>query len=1054
MRILVADDHLESRDYLRRLMVDRGDSVLEAATGEEALEIARRECPDLVLSDVLMPIMDGFELLQQLRLDPATRSIPVILLSGAYHEDASQTLAAAGGASALLTKPYRKTELLAAIDAATRDATAHSVAPEFEREHMRVLMDKLSEKTTEAERAGETLRQSESQMQAMFESALDAMLVADDEGRSLMANRAACQLTGYSCDELLKLKVDDLTRESWGALVAMGDHSGEMTLLRKDGSSVPTEYSMVANFAPELSLCVLRDISTRKAAEEALVKSRDSAVALLNDFPGLIWRSGVDGKCDYFNRTWLEFTGRTFEQELGDGWLESVHPEDRESAMGGYLDAFHAQRPFVLEYRLRRHDGEYRHIVDFGSPYFGLDGRFAGFLGSCYDVTERERAKERVRKSESLLAEAESLAHIGSWEWDITNDTVRWSDELYRIMGLKPQECPVSYGDFLNCVHPEDRDYVHRIVQKALQERTGLDYELRIVRPDSSVRILYSRSGVVLNEKGRPIRMFGTAQDITERKQAGEALRKSEERFRQIAECINEVFWIKDMATGRTEYVSPGYERIWKRSLAELEQSPNAWIEAVYPDDYERVRRVWESPAPGHLIYRIVWPDGAIRWIQDRASAVYDDTGHPVRILGVAEDITDLKQAEQTVRALLGISEKLNSTLDVEMLMEILAREAIELVGATSGWAGLHTAEGIVANRCLKNGKLLPFRRVWPTGDGLPGWTLVHKRPYLTNDAARDPQIVPEVRERLGFRRAMNVPILDLRGEVLGSFQIHDKIDGSDFTPADMEKLVSVAQAASIALQNALAYQKVQQKEAELRELSGRLLQLQDEEHRRIARELHDSTAQELVAVGMNLGKAQTLVGEKDPQLANLIADSLAIIENAGREIRTISHLLHPPLLETLGLSGALQHYAGGFSQRSGIEVALDIEPDVGRLPNEVETTLFRIVQEALGNVHRHSGSPSVEIKLRRRENELVLEVCDAGRGIGQLTDQKAETSMPLGVGIAGMRERVRQLGGRLELESSGAGTTVRAILRATVENLPAGEQLRSETGKNRVFSK
>jgi signal transduction histidine kinase len=215
-----------------------------------------------------------------------------------------------------------------------------------------------------------------------------------------------------------------------------------------------------------------------------------------------------------------------------------------------------------------------------------------------------------------------------------------------------------------------------------------------------------------------------------------------------------------------------------------------------------------------------------------------------------------------------------------------------------------------------------------------------------------------------------------------------------------------------------------------LRELSRRLFQMQDEEHRRIARELHDSVAQELAAVSMNLGELQKRIEGRDRITDNLLSDSMALVEQCNREIRTISHLLHPPLLDELGLRRALQEYIEGFAGRSAIVTTLDVAEDVDRLPAEIETALFRVVQESLGNIHRHSGSTAAAIRIRRDAGTVRLEISDEGGGLPPgLRQGNKEMSVPVGVGIAGMRERLRQVGGQLEIESSDRGTTVRAIV-------------------------
>jgi PAS domain S-box-containing protein len=206
-----------------------------------------------------------------------------------------------------------------------------------------------------------------------------------------------------------------------------------------------------------------------------------------------------------------------------------------------------------------------------------------------------------------------------------------------------------------------------------------------------------------------------------------------------------------------------------------------------------------------------------------------------------------------------------------------------------------------------------------------------------------------------------------------------------------------------------------------LRMLSARLLRMQDDERRRIARELHDTAGQLLVALNLILVPVQEALQQKDSELAPQITESLRLVDELSSDLRTMSHLLHPPLLDEAGLHSAVRWYVEGFAERSKIEVDLELDPKVGRLPAEFETAIFRIVQECLTNIHRHSESRSASIAITRNVDHLKLEIRDRGKGMS--------TPMPrAGVGIQGMRERVRQLGGALEIESGEGGTRVTAI--------------------------
>jgi PAS domain S-box-containing protein len=213
-----------------------------------------------------------------------------------------------------------------------------------------------------------------------------------------------------------------------------------------------------------------------------------------------------------------------------------------------------------------------------------------------------------------------------------------------------------------------------------------------------------------------------------------------------------------------------------------------------------------------------------------------------------------------------------------------------------------------------------------------------------------------------------------------------------------------------------------------LRALSRRLLQTQDEERRRIARELHDTAGQILAALSMNLVPLEQELSGLYPELAKPVSESVALVDELSRDLRTISHLLHPPLLDEAGLCSAIRWYVEGFAERSKIEVGLELPPDMERMAPESETAIFRIVQECLTNVHRHSGSPTAEVRITHENQEIRVEIRDEGKGIPAVRADSGEGIRP-GVGIQGMQERVRQLGGKFEISSGESGTSIVAVL-------------------------
>jgi PAS domain S-box-containing protein len=221
-------------------------------------------------------------------------------------------------------------------------------------------------------------------------------------------------------------------------------------------------------------------------------------------------------------------------------------------------------------------------------------------------------------------------------------------------------------------------------------------------------------------------------------------------------------------------------------------------------------------------------------------------------------------------------------------------------------------------------------------------------------------------------------------------------------------------------------------RELAMRQLSGRLLQTQDEERRRIAREFHDSLGQYLVAAKMELQFLQSNGMRSSDGAAQKLVECTQLVERAMGEVRTLSYLLYPPLLDEVGLKSAISEYLEGFAKRSGIQATFDCPPDIDRLPRDVEVSIFRVLQESLTNVHRHSGSATAHVQLFAKDGVVRLEITDNGKGLplSSLEEFRQGLSPKMGVGLRGMRERIHQLGGRLEVVSSDTGTTVTATVR------------------------
>ena len=267
--------------------------------------------------------------------------------------------------------------------------------------------------------------------------------------------------------------------------------------------------------------------------------NRDEVFQRVADtLPLLVWISGTDKRCTYFNKHWLEFTGRSLEDQIGGGWLDRVHTDDAAACLHTYERAFDRREPFIVQYRLRRHDGEFRWVIDKAAPLFDAEGAFAGYIGACVDVTdfrraetghmagitERTDAEATLQRKERELQEAQRLAGVGSWQWDQATDTVVWSEELYRIAGRDPSLPAVSYKEHPQLYTRESFIRLRGAVEAALYTGTPYELVLELVRADGTHRWVMGRGEVLRDAANQITGLRGTVQDITERKLAEEAL--------------------------------------------------------------------------------------------------------------------------------------------------------------------------------------------------------------------------------------------------------------------------------------------------------------------------------------------------------------------------------------------------------------------------------------------------------------------------------------------------------------------------------------------------
>jgi PAS domain S-box-containing protein len=402
-----------------------------------------------------------------------------------------------------------------------------------------------------------------------------------------------------------------------------------------------------------ISICILQallitvvlfNLFRRRRAERSLTESEGRFERMADAAPIMIWTAGEDKLCTFFNKAWLAFTGRRMEQELGNGWSEGVHPDDFENCVQTYVTAFEARKPFMMKYRLRRHDGEYRFITDSGAPRFGLRGNFRGYVGACVDVTDLLEQQKKVHEFEERVALAADAAHLGVWEFNtVTNEL--WLSDKARELFEFPFEGPVTYPAFRNRAHPEGWLLRDTAFKRAIETQGGYEIEYGALLPDGTVRWISERARCLSDENGALTRLIGVSMDITPHKQAQDVFRLAATASHlgvwNWNEVANTLIW--DGPTRQLFGVSP-----------DANITIDTFYKALHPDDAERVKHIWRQALELRLPYQIEFraqrPDGTIRWVDARGRGSYDDEGKPLSMAGVVLDITARKEAEELFR--------------------------------------------------------------------------------------------------------------------------------------------------------------------------------------------------------------------------------------------------------------------------------------------------------------------------------------------------------------------------------------------------------------------
>ncbi len=800
---------------------------------------------------------------------------------------------------------------------------------------------------------------------------LDGRITFTNEGFTRLTGYAASEMNGRTCSILQGPETDRAMVERMRAAVR-GDGYFDGTVLnyRKNGTKFWNAL-LISPVRDELGersgfLGIQRDISKGKETAAELERTLSTLQLLIDTMPALI--SFVDSEERYrlvnlryeelFGQRKDQIVGRLVRDVLSPAAYAEIEPHVR-AALAGRTERYQWNWP--------DHDGKTRWMDAQLVPRHAEDGAVVGFFVLVFDVTENKQSEARLRDSEERLRLAMSAAHQGLYDLNVQTGECIVSPEYALMLGYDPAEFCESNAAWRDRMHPDDRDAVYRTYTEYVNgERADYRVEFRQRTKDGGWKWILSLGSLVARSTdGRPLRMLGTHTDITERKMAEEDLRESEERQRILADASFEGIAIS----------AGGVFLDCNDQLAQILRRPRADIigkrisEFIAPEHRSLVAEAHRTGLLDPFEHQIVRGDGTLRTVAVRARMAQIG-GRQLRITAV-QDITDRKKGEASLR---------ESEARYRELFEANPHPMWVYDLGSLRFLAVNNAAIAHYGYCREEFLAMTIKDIRPPQDV----------PALLASVAK---VTEGFGASIGWR--------------------HRKRDG---TLIDVEVTSHVIIFSGCRAEVVLAHDVTERRQSE-----ARLLQAEDAERRRIAKELHDATAQDLVAVIMNLGVLQESLAPGDTKAARILEDSIALVENSVNDIRTLSYVLHPPRLDETGLVGGLAEYAAGFTSRTDTRIHVEADRDFGRLAEDVEIVLFRVVQEAIANVLRHSKSDTAIIRLARRGARVVLEIEDFGRG---MADAGAR-----GVGITGMRERLQQLGGRLEIESDSGGTIVRAEL-------------------------
>ena len=476
-------------------------------------------------------------------------------------------------------------------------------------------------------------------------------------------------------------------------LGALGMSASPGTVYSNDDVSFLRLVGRVVAFAIDDNFNLRRaEVAQRELQRqnELLQRSERELREVIETIPSMAWSAAPDGSADFFNGRWLAYAGLTADQAQGWGWTVAVHPDDLNALVDYWRKIMVSGRSGEVEARLRRFDGVYRWFLFRATASLDDNGRVVKWYGTNTDIEERKRAEQALRRSEAYLAEAQRLTLTGSCAIDgASREILYWSEEMFRLFGFDPQQGLPLWDQWVQRIHPEDRDKFRMAGDRTFLEKVHCDVEFRIVTPDGTVKQIHGIGHPVLSGNGELVQVVGTMVDVTERRRGEESLRRNESYLAQAQRLAHVGSWAWD-ATGRNAvYVSEEWCRIYGFDPKDGMPSWEQRLQRVHPEDRARfqltIDRAVVEKSDYDIEFRILLPHAPARYIHSVGRPVLGPSGELVQFVGVSMDVTESKQAEQEherLRQELANLSHLNRVRTMGELTASLAHEIKQPIGA------------------------------------------------------------------------------------------------------------------------------------------------------------------------------------------------------------------------------------------------------------------------------------------------------------------------------------------------------------------------------------